>query len=573
VAPLFDELGLRILGSLSGDARFHEVQTMHRAQASMVVCSNALLNVARKLESDWGVPFFEGSFYGITDTSQALRDFARLLGDDDLAARTEAMIAREEPLSSHAALEPWRARLAGKRALLYTGGVKSGRSSRRCRIWAWRWWPPACANRPRRTRRASARLMGDDADDRPTAARPACSRFTTESGADVLIAGGRNLYTAMKARIPFLDINQENANSATPAMAACWNWCASSRSRWNRRCGERCGHQRRGTPRRPRATRWRLPERPMPEILKRAKPLAVNPLKASQPIGAALAFLGLRRTIPMLHGSQGCTAFGKVFLVRHFREPIPLQTTAMDQVSSIMSADENVIEGLRVLCEKSRPEIIGLPTTGLSETQGCDVPRLVREFRHRHPEFASTAVVPVNTPDYSGCLESGFALAVEAIIDTLLPAGPGPAPAASRSRQVNVLASSMLTPGDIEAIKEWIEAFGLQPVVLPDLGDSLDGHLIDQDSTPLTLGGRRRPPSPRSVEPPPRSSLVVRCTRRPTCCARAAAYRIAVSIICSASTPVMPSPLHCLKSRASRYLRRSSANGRNCRTRWSTPIS
>jgi nitrogenase molybdenum-iron protein NifN len=59
--------------------------------------------------------------------------------------------------------------------------------------------------------------------------------------------------------------------------------------------------------------------------------------------------------------------------VRHFREPIPLQTTAMDQVSSIMSADENVIEGLRVLCEKNSPELIGLPTTGLSETQGCDM--------------------------------------------------------------------------------------------------------------------------------------------------------------------------------------------------------
>ncbi|EXI92728.1 MAG: Nitrogenase molybdenum-iron protein beta chain [Candidatus Accumulibacter sp. BA-94] len=230
----------------------------------------------------------------------------------------------------------------------------------------------------------------------------------------------------------------------------------------------------------------------MPEILKRAKPLAVNPLKGSQPIGAALAFLGLRQAIPMLHGSQGCTAFGKVFLVRHFREPIPLQTTAMDQVSSIMSADENVIEGLRVLCEKSRPEIIGLPTTGLSETQGCDMLRLVREFRHRHPEFSTTAVVPVNTPDYNGCLESGFALAVEAIIDTLLAADPVPAPAEGVRRQLNVLASSMLTPGDIEAIKEWIEAFGLQPVVLPDLGDSLDGHLIDQESTPLTLGGTSR---------------------------------------------------------------------------------
>ena len=227
----------------------------------------------------------------------------------------------------------------------------------------------------------------------------------------------------------------------------------------------------------------------MAEVLKRAKPLTVNPLKASQPIGAALAFLGLRRAIPMLHGSQGCTAFGKVFLVRHFREPIPLQTTAMDQVSSIMSADENVIEGLRVLCEKNSPELIGLPTTGLSETQGSDVQRLVREFRARHPEFAATAVVPVNTPDYSGCLESGFALAVEAIIDTLVPDSSGSCLAGQRPRQVNVLASSMLTPGDTEAIKAWIEAFGLQPLVLPDIGDSLDGHLVDQDTSPLTLGG------------------------------------------------------------------------------------
>jgi nitrogenase molybdenum-cofactor synthesis protein NifE len=46
------------------------------------------------------------------------------LADPDLSARTEAMIAREEA-RIRAALEPWRARLAGKRVLLYTGGVKS----------------------------------------------------------------------------------------------------------------------------------------------------------------------------------------------------------------------------------------------------------------------------------------------------------------------------------------------------------------------------------------------------------------------------------------------------------------
>ena len=224
----------------------------------------------------------------------------------------------------------------------------------------------------------------------------------------------------------------------------------------------------------------------MAEIIKRAKPLAVNPLKASQPLGAALAFLGLRNAIPMLHGSQGCTAFGKVFLVRHFREPIPLQTTAMDQISTVMNADENVIEGLKTICEKSRPDLIGLPTTGLSETQGTDIRRLVREFRAKHPQFDHIAVVPVNTPDYTGCLESGFALALEAIVATLVPETRQ---AGRRKKQVNVLASSMLTPGDIEAIKDWVEGFGLRPVVLPDIGDSLDGHLVEAETTPLTLGG------------------------------------------------------------------------------------
>jgi nitrogenase molybdenum-iron protein NifN len=227
----------------------------------------------------------------------------------------------------------------------------------------------------------------------------------------------------------------------------------------------------------------------MPEIIKRAKALAVNPLKASQPVGAALAFLGLQQAIPMLHGSQGCTAFGKVFLVRHFREPIPLQTTAMDQISTVMNADENVIEGLRVICEKNAPEIIGLATTSLSEAQGADIKRLLRDFRAAYPQYAGIAVVPVNTPDFSGCLESGFALAVEAIIATLVPESDHPG---RRPRQVNILASSMLTPGDIEAIKDWVERFGLQPVVLPDLADSLDGHLVDSEYTALTLGGTPR---------------------------------------------------------------------------------
>ncbi|EGV16055.1 nitrogenase iron-molybdenum cofactor biosynthesis protein NifN [Thiocapsa marina] len=230
----------------------------------------------------------------------------------------------------------------------------------------------------------------------------------------------------------------------------------------------------------------------MPEIIKRNKALSVSPLKASNTVGAALAFLGFNRTIPMLHGSQGCTAFGKIFFVRHFREPIPLQTTAIDQVSAIMGSEAQVVEGLKTLCEKSAPDLIGLPTTGLVETQGADIEMAVRVFRETWPQFAGTAVVPVSTPDFTGCMESGYAQATKAIIETLVPtaAEAGTRPG-RRERQVNVLPGSHLTPGDIEYLKDLIEAFGLSPMVLPDLSDSLDGHLPETDYNPLTIGGTR----------------------------------------------------------------------------------
>lgn len=228
----------------------------------------------------------------------------------------------------------------------------------------------------------------------------------------------------------------------------------------------------------------------MTEIVKRNKAMSVSPLKSSQTVGASLAFLGINRAVPMMHGSQGCTAFGKVFFVRHFREPIPLQTSAMDQVSSVMGADENVIEGLKTICEKSKPALIGVPTTGLAETQGCDLTHAVKLFREKYPQFADIHVIPVSTPDFSGCLESGFASALYAMIDTLVPnaKNSGTQPG-RRMRQVNVLVNASLTPGDLEALKEIIESFNLRPLVLPDLSDSLDGHLTNQDFSPVTIGG------------------------------------------------------------------------------------
>lgn len=208
VLPLLDELGLRVLCTLSGDTRFGEVQTMHRSKVNMMVCSKAMINVARKLEDKYGTPWFEGSFYGINDVSDALRNFAAKIGDDDLTQRTEALITREEAKINQA-LEPWRARLKGKRVLLYTGGVKSWSIIAALQDLG---MDVVATGTKKSTEEDKARireLMGEDAlmldEGNPRILLDTVKNYNV----DILIAGGRNMYTALKARLPFLDINQE----------------------------------------------------------------------------------------------------------------------------------------------------------------------------------------------------------------------------------------------------------------------------------------------------------------------------------------------------------------------------
>lgn len=212
------------------------------------------------------------------------------------------------------------------------------------------------------------------------------------------------------------------------------------------------------------------------------KSVAVNPLKQSQPLGAALAYLGLKGVMPLFHGSQGCTAFAKVMLVRHYREAIPLSTTAMTEVSTVLGGEDNVEQAILTLVEKSKPSIIGLCTTGLTETRGDDMDGILKSIRKRHPELFDLPIVFTSTPDYKGALQDGYAAAVESIVTEL------PQPGEVRSDQVNLLVSSAFTPGDVQEIKDMITAFGLTPIVVPDLSASLDGHLDDSYGA-VTGGG------------------------------------------------------------------------------------
>jgi nitrogenase molybdenum-iron protein NifN len=222
----------------------------------------------------------------------------------------------------------------------------------------------------------------------------------------------------------------------------------------------------------------------MAHVSESKKACAVNPLKMSQPLGAAYAFMGLAACMPVMHGSQGCTSFGLVLLVRHFKEAIPLQTTAMNEATTIMGGYDNVEQALLNIRSRAKPQIIAICSTGLTETKGDDVEGYIALARQKHPELADTEIVYVSTPDYQGAFQDGWAKAVTALVRQL----PQQLPVERRAHWVNVLPGSHLTPGDIEELRELIEAFGLRPLFLPDVSGSLDGH-IPEDWLGTTLGG------------------------------------------------------------------------------------
>ena len=213
--------------------------------------------------------------------------------------------------------------------------------------------------------------------------------------------------------------------------------------------------------------------------------VAVNPLKQSQTVGAVLAFLGLKGMMPLLHGSQGCTALTKAVLVQHLRQAIPLSSTAMTEVATILGGEERVEQAILTLVQRSKPEIIGLCSTGLVETRGDDMGRFVKEIRYRHPELDYLPIVLVSTPDFKGTLQDGFAGAVESIVREI-PQKSSKQDACPT--QITILASSAFTPGDVQEIKEIVTSFGLVPIVLPDLSSSLNGHIEDSSSA-ITANG------------------------------------------------------------------------------------
>jgi len=207
-----------------------------------------------------------------------------------------------------------------------------------------------------------------------------------------------------------------------------------------------------------------------------ARFLSTNPLKSSQPLGAAYAFLGIEGAMPLLHGSQGCTAFALVLFVRHFKETIPLQTTAMNEISTVLGGADHLEEAIVNIRTRANPQLIGVCTTALVETRGEDFAAEIAAIRSRRADaLGDCHIVLAGTPDFKGSIEEGWSAAVTAMIETLTQ------PAVRRDpERLVILAPSHFTVGDIETVRQTVEAFGFSPVILPDISGSLDGTVPDR---------------------------------------------------------------------------------------------
>ena len=198
-----------------------------------------------------------------------------------------------------------------------------------------------------------------------------------------------------------------------------------------------------------------------------SKPLQLNPIKLSQPMGAMLCFLGIKNCMPLMHGAQGCASFSKVFFTRHFNDPIAVQTTAVNDITAVIDGgDYSISESIKNITKKVKPDLVGLFTTGLTETKGDDIKGATLLLKEQQ------TIAYVNTPDFEGSIESGFAKSIEAIIEQLVEEKKE-----LDYKKALIIPNVNLKPIEVEKIKESVSLFGYEVLALPDLSDSLDGHL------------------------------------------------------------------------------------------------
>ena len=138
------------------------------------------------------------------------------------------------------------------------------------------------------------------------------------------------------------------------------------------------------------------------------KALTVNPAKACQPLGAVLCSLGFEKTLPYVHGSQGCVAYFRSYFNRHFKEPIACVSDSMTEDAAVFGGNKNMDQGLENAYALYKPEIIAVSTTCMAEVIGDDLNAFIANSKKdgRIPENIPAPFA--HTPSFVGSHLTGW---------------------------------------------------------------------------------------------------------------------------------------------------------------------
>lgn len=217
--------------------------------------------------------------------------------------------------------------------------------------------------------------------------------------------------------------------------------------------------------------------------------LVINPEKACQPLGAVLAALGFERTLPLVHGSQGCVAYFRTHFSRHFREPVPVVSSSMTEEAAVFGGLTNLVEALENCTALYEPSMVAVSTTCMAEVIGDDIQNYVVKAREAQVIDDSLPVPAAHTPSFVGSHLTGYDAMMKSILSELAPGGhievsvqeaepdgqppEDVAPFQIKDR-INVIPGFETYVGNLREIKRLLTLMGVDYTFLGDHSDSLD---------------------------------------------------------------------------------------------------
>ena len=201
--------------------------------------------------------------------------------------------------------------------------------------------------------------------------------------------------------------------------------------------------------------------------VKERSSLTVNPAKTCQPIGAMYASLGINKCLPHSHGSQGCCAYHRSALTRHYKEPIMSGTSSFTEGSSVFGGQSNLLQAIDNMFTIYDPDVIAIHTTCLSETIGDDIPQIVEKAREKGLMPPGKYIIHANTPSYVGSHITGFSNMVKAMVDYLAE------PVDFKTGRINII-PGWVEPSDMREIHRICKMMKIDEIMFPDTSDVLD---------------------------------------------------------------------------------------------------